>query len=307
MTMKILVTGAAGQLGRAMTRTAPALNGVEVVAATHADLDLLDAGAVRRFVTGGGFTHIVNCAGYTAVDRAETEKQACTAANIEGPANLAAAADEAGARLVHVSTDYVFDGRSHRPYAEGDKPAPLQHYGATKRRGETRVLAACPEAIIVRTQWLYGLGGPNFVETMLRLSDQRGPAGEIAVVADQVGTPTCADDLARALWAIVTSRQWVPGIYHYSDEGAATWYDLAVAVMRMAGRSTRIIPIPTEEYPTPAARPAYALLDKRRIRATYGVETPHWADSLARYMAQRDNAVNAGQHADTEQDTDRQR
>lgn len=307
MTMKILVTGAAGQLGRAMTRTAPALNGVEVVAATHADLDLLDAGAVRRFVTGGGFTHIVNCAGYTAVDRAETEKQACTAANIEGPANLASAADEAGARLVHVSTDYVFDGRSHRPYAEGDKPAPLQHYGATKRRGETRVLAACPEAIIVRTQWLYGLGGPNFVETMLRLSDQRGPAGEIAVVADQVGTPTCADDLARALWAIVTARQWVPGIYHYSDEGAATWYDLAVAVMRMAGRSTRIIPIPTEEYPTPAARPAYALLDKRRIRATYGVETPHWVDSLARYMVQRENAVNAGQHADTEQDTDRQR
>lgn len=305
--MKILVTGAAGQLGRAMTRTAPALNGVEVVAATHADLDLLDAGAVRRFVTGGGFTHIVNCAGYTAVDRAETEKQACTAANIEGPANLASAADEAGARLVHVSTDYVFDGRSHRPYAEGDKPAPLQHYGATKRRGETRVLAACPEAIIVRTQWLYGLGGPNFVETMLRLSDQRGPAGEIAVVADQVGTPTCADDLARALWAIVTARQWVPGIYHYSDEGAATWYDLAVAVMRMAGRPTRIIPIPTEEYPTPAARPAYALLDKRRIRATYGVETPHWADSLARYMAQRDNAVNARQPADKEQDTDRQR
>ncbi len=289
MTMKILVTGAAGQLGRAMTRTAPALNGVEVVAATHADLDLLDAGAVRRFVTGGGFTHIVNCAGYTAVDRAETEKQACTAANIEGPANLASAADEAGARLVHVSTDYVFDGRSHRPYAEGDKPAPLQHYGATKRRGETRVLAACPEAIIVRTQWLYGLGGPNFVETMLRLSDQRGHAGEIAVVADQVGSPTCADDLARALWAIVTARQWVPGIYHYSDEGAATWYDLAVAVMRMAGRSTQIIPIPTEEYPTPAARPAYALLDKRRIRATYGVETPHWADSLARYMAQREN------------------
>ncbi len=287
--MKILVTGAAGQLGRAMTRTAPALNGVEVVAATHADLDLLDAGAVRRFVTGGGFTHIVNCAGYTAVDRAETEKQACTAANIEGPANLASAADEAGARLVHVSTDYVFDGRSHRPYAEGDKPAPLQHYGATKRRGETRVLAACPEAIIVRTQWLYGLGGPNFVETMLRLSDQRGHAGEIAVVADQVGSPTCADDLARALWAIVTARQWVPGIYHYSDEGAATWYDLAVAVMRMAGRSTQIIPIPTEEYPTPAARPAYALLDKRRIRATYGVETPHWADSLARYMAQREN------------------
>ncbi len=289
MTMKILVTGAAGQLGRAMTRTAPALNGVEVVAATHADLDLLDAGAVRRFVTGGGFTHIVNCAGYTAVDRAETEKQACTAANIEGPANLASAADEAGARLVHVSTDYVFDGRSHRPYAEGDKPAPLQHYGATKRRGETRVLAACPEAIIVRTQWLYGLGGPNFVETMLRLSDQRGHAGEIAVVADQVGSPTCADDLARALWAIVTARQWVPGIYHYSNEGAATWYDLAVAVMRMAGRSTQIIPIPTEEYPTPAARPAYALLDKRRIRATYGVETPHWADSLARYMAQREN------------------
>ncbi len=307
MTMKILVTGAAGQLGRAMTRTAPALNGVEVVAATHADLDLLDAGAVRRFVTGGGFTHIVNCAGYTAVDRAETEKQACTAANIEGPANLASAADEAGARLVHVSTDYVFDGRSHRPYAEGDKPAPLQHYGATKRRGETRVLAACPEAIIVRTQWLYGLGGPNFVETMLRLSDQRGHAGEIAVVADQVGSPTCADDLARALWAIVTARQWVPGIYHYSNEGAATWYDLAVAVMRMAGRSTQIIPIPTEEYPTPAARPAYALLDKRRIRATYGVETPHWADSLARYMAQRDNAVNARQPAAKEQDTDRQR
>ena len=305
--MKILVTGAAGQLGRAMTRTAPALNGVEVVAATHADLDLLDAGAVRRFVTGGGFTHIVNCAGYTVVDRAETEKQACTAANIEGPANLASAADEAGARLVHVSTDYVFDGRSHRPYAEGDKPAPLQHYGATKRRGETRVLAACPEAIIVRTQWLYGLGGPNFVETMLRLSDQRGHAGEIAVVADQVGSPTCADDLARALWAIVTARQWVPGIYHYSNEGAATWYDLAVAVMRMAGRSTQIIPIPTEEYPTPAARPAYALLDKRRIRATYGVETPHWADSLARYMAQRDNAVNARQPAAKEQDTDRQR
>lgn len=286
--MKILVTGAAGQLGRAMMRTAAdAAPAVEVVGATRADLDLLDAGAVGRFVADGGFTHIVNCAAYTAVDRAETEKQACTAANVDAPANLAAAADAAGARLVHVSTDYVFDGRQYRPYAEGDRPAPLQHYGATKRRGETRVLAACPGAVIVRAQWLYGLGGPNFVDTMLRLAGERGPRGEIAVVADQVGTPTWADDLARALWRVVTARQWVPGTYHYSAEGAATWYDLAVAVMRLSGLDTAIRPIATADYPTAATRPAYALMDKRRMRATYGVETPHWADSLARYLAQR--------------------
>lgn len=286
--MKILVTGAAGQLGQALQRAIPTLlPDVETVFADRETLDLLDGDEVMRRVERGEFTHIINCAGYTAVDRAEEEKAACTAANIDAAANIAAAADAFGARLIHISSDYVFDGRQWRPYIEGDKVNPLSHYGSTKRRSETRVLAASPEAVIVRTQWLYGLGGHNFVETMLAMAAQKKPGETIQVVADQTGTPTNADDLAQALVRIISARQWVPGIYHYADEGTATWYDFAVAIFRLAGIKADVRPITTEDYPTAATRPHYTVLDRRKIKATYSLTIPHWEESLARYLQQR--------------------
>ena len=286
--MKILVTGAAGQLGKALQRVIPRLlPDVETIFADRHALDLLDGDEVMRRVERGEFTHIVNCAGYTAVDKAEEEKAACTAANIDAAANIAAAAYAFGAKLIHISSDYVFDGRQWRPYIEGDKVNPLSHYGTTKRRSETRVLAALPEAIIVRTQWLYGLGGKNFVETMISRAEKSQPGEAISVVADQTGAPTNADDLAEALVCMIKSRQWVPGIYHYANEGTATWYDFAMAIFRIAGIKANVKPIATEDYPTAATRPHYTVLDRRKIKATYSISIPHWEESLTRYLKER--------------------
>lgn len=275
--MKILVTGANGQLGNELRLLLETEMPGTTIYTDRDELDLTDAKAVEAFVLNNDITHIVNCAAYTAVDRAEEEKRQCALVNVDAVRNLGMAADAAGARLIHISTDYVFDGTGHRPYRESDKVNPISQYGTTKRQGETILLALAPESIIIRTAWLYSSFGHNFVKTMLRLADTQP---EIRVVSDQIGTPTYASDLARAILRILRSHQWVPGIYHFTNEGAASWYDFAHAIFRLARKDVKLTPIPTEDFPTPAARPAYSILDLQRIKATYGVEIPHWEDAL---------------------------
>lgn len=280
--MKILVTGAKGQLGRelhdALEKRAPGIT-------TYVDvdeLDITDRKAVEAFVSGQGFTHIVNCAAYTAVDRAEEEKLQCAAVNIDGVANLARAAEEVDAKILHISTDYVFDGKTYLPYSESDKVNPVSQYGTTKRKGETSLLGLAPSAVIIRTGWLYSPHGHNFVKTILKNS-RTEPS--LRVVCDQLGTPTYAADLAEAIVTVLFSRQWTPGILNYSNEGVCSWYDFAVAIQRIAGiTDCPVRPIASKDYPTAAERPFYSVLDKSRFRATYSIPIPHWEESLERCL-----------------------
>ena len=281
--MKTLITGANGQLGTELHEILEREFPGQTLYTDVQELDLTNAKAVDSYVANNEITHIVNCAAYTAVDRAEEEKMLCAAVNTDAVKNLAMAADANGAKIIHISTDYVFDGTNHRPYRESDKVNPISQYGTTKRKGETLLLALASQAIIIRTAWLYSAHGKNFVKTMLRLADSQP---EIKVVCDQIGTPTFARDLARAVVKVLQSHQWVPGIYHFTDEGAASWYDFAKAIFRIAGKDVKVTPIPTEDYPTPASRPSYSILDRTRIKATYGIEIPHWEEALADCLRQ---------------------
>ena len=276
--MKILVTGANGQLGRELRNVLESEIPGKTIYTDIAELDLTDAKGVDDFFKKNDISHVVNCAAYTAVDKAEEEKLECAAININAVKNLANAADAIGAKIIHISTDYVFDGTAHRPYKESDKVNPISQYGTTKRKGETALLALAPESIIIRTSWLYSPYGNNFVKTMLRLGAEQS---KIKVVSDQIGTPTYALDLARAIYMVLMSHQWVEGIFHFSNEGVCSWYDFAKSIHRIARiDKCEIKPIPTEEYPTAASRPFYSVLDKTRIKATYGVKAPYWEDSL---------------------------
>ena len=284
--MKILVTGANGQLGNELRGLLEQEMPGVTTYVDIADLDLTDASAVKSYLNKGNFSHLINCAAYTAVDKAEEQSGLCAAVNTDAVSNIARDAEELGLRIIHISTDYVFDGTSHRPYTESDKVNPTSQYGATKRKGETALLALAPDSIIIRTSWLYSPFGKNFVKTMLRLGQTNDT---IRVVADQIGTPTYAFDLAKAILAILKAQQWVPGIFHYSDEGVASWYDFATAIHRIAGtKGCKVLPIPTKDYPTPATRPMYSVLDKTRIKATYGIEIPHWETSLAHCLTRID-------------------
>lgn len=282
--MKILVTGSNGQLGRELRR---ALESTMPGVTTFTDveeLDICDAKAVADFIAAGEFTHIINCAAFTSVDKAETEQSLCYAINADAVRNIAAAASNTGAKVLHISTDYVFDGKSHRPYKESDKVCPVSAYGTSKRKGEMMLLAMCPDAVIIRTAWLYSPHGHNFVKTMLRLGREQK---EIRVVADQIGTPTSATDLADAIVTILTSRQWRPGIYHYTNEGACSWYDFTKVIHHFAGiTDCTVTPITTADYPTAATRPFYSVLDKNLIKNTYNLKIPFWIDSLKPVIAQ---------------------
>lgn len=276
--MKILVTGANGQLGHEMKNVLEEkMPGITLYTDIN-ELDLTDAKAVEKFVLDNEVTHIINCAAYTNVDRAEEDKLLCASINVNAVKNLAAAADQNGAKIIHISTDYVFDGKSYKPYDESDKVNPISQYGTTKRQGETSLLALAPNSIIIRTAWLYSPYGKNFVKTMLELGATRK---ELRVVCDQIGTPTYARDLADAIYAILSSQQWVAGIYHFTDEGACSWYDFTKSIMRIAGlKDCKVCPIPSEDYPTAAARPYYSVLNRNRIKVTYDIEIPHWEESL---------------------------
>lgn len=278
---RVLVTGALGQLGTELRRTVPP--GYEIVALDLPDFDLTRAADVRRVVHDAAPHAIINAAAYTAVDRAEDEPDLARAVNADGAAAIAGAAAEAGARLIHVSTDYVFDGTAGRPYRADDPVCPTSVYGETKAAGERAVLEATGgDAAVVRTAWLYSATGGNFVKTILRLLGSRDQVG---VVADQVGSPTWARGLAVALWRLLDDPD-ARGIHHWTDAGVASWYDLAVAVAE-EGRALGLLkqpgavrPITTAEYPTRARRPAYSVLQRSPLWEALGVPAAHWRTQL---------------------------
>ena len=278
MTKRVLITGANGQLGHEMRNVLDGDDRFEAIFTDVAELDICDAEAVNRAVADNRVDYIVNCAAYTQVDKAEDNVELCRKINATAVENLARAAAACGARMIHVSTDYVFNGRGYRPYTEDMTPEPQSVYGSTKLEGEQALQSLCPQSVIIRTAWLYSPYGNNFVKTMMRLGTERD---ELSVVADQIGTPTCAADLARAILAVLTAETFVPGIYHFSDEGACSWYDFTVAIHRLARISCRVNPIRSDEYPSRAHRPFYSVLDKSKIKQTYGITIPHWYESLS--------------------------
>lgn len=273
----ILVTGANGQLGNEMRVLSAEYAEYNYFFTDVAELDICDEQAVMDFVKANDIHVIVNCAAYTAVDKAEDNVELCTKLNQTAVGYLAKAAEAHGAEFIHVSTDYVFDGTHHLPYTEGEPTCPNSVYGVTKLGGEANALEHCRKNMIIRTAWLYSTFGNNFVKTMLRLGKEREALG---VVFDQIGTPTYARDLARAVFAAI--RQGVvPGVYHFSNEGVCSWYDFTKAIHRLAGITTcKVSPLHTDEYPAKAPRPAYSVLDKTKIKRTYGIEIPHWEESL---------------------------
>lgn len=240
-------------------------------------LDITNEQEVEAFVDSNNIDCIVNCAAFTAVDKAESEEEFCNLLNNIAPGYLAKAVGKRGGSMVQVSTDYVFDGTSHKPVTEEQPTCPNSVYGRTKLAGEESVKAGCTNYLIIRTAWLYSTFGNNFVKTMIRLGKEKP---ELGVIFDQVGTPTYARDLAAAIFTAV-NKGIVPGIYHFSNEGVISWYDFTQAIHRIAGINTcHVKPLHTAEYPTPAARPHYSVLDKTKIKQTYGIEIPYWEESL---------------------------
>jgi dTDP-4-dehydrorhamnose reductase len=279
--MKVLIVGGNGQLGRSLRALAP--EGAEIVSHDVDTLDITDKAAVDAIIQAVRPDIMFNAAAYTAVDKAESEEAAAHAVNATAVGLLADAARTVGARFVHVSTDFIFDGTAHMPYATDAAPNPLSVYGRTKLAGEA---AAGPDALIVRTAWVYAPIGGNFVRTMIRLMGQNP---EVRVIADQIGTPTYAPDLAQALWTL--AAKGASGIFHHTDAGVASWYDFAVAIQEEAlaagllDKAVPVIPIATHEYPTPAVRPQFSVLDKSATWALLGAVAPHWRVNLRRMIA----------------------
>jgi len=286
--MKVWLVGAKGMLGQAVSRALGA-TGVEYTA-TDAEVDFTDAAVVASYVERERPDWIVNCAAYTAVDQAEDEESLALRLNAAGPANLAAAAANTGASLLHISTDYVFDGTLDRPYREDDEPAPESAYGRTKLAGEEAVRSHLDRHVIIRTAWLYGHGGKNFVETMLRLMEERD---ELTIVDDQLGSPTNADDLAAAITRVVTHEAPTYGTFHFSGAGECSWYGFASEIYRQgreSGLLTRectLTPVTSDQFPQKAKRPANSRLSKERIGEAYGVVPEPWQESLRRYLTER--------------------
>ena len=275
--MNILITGCNGQLGNEMQLLEKENPQHKFFNTDVAELDITDQQAIEDFVEKNTIDGIVNCAAYTAVDKAETNKELCTSLNTVAPAYLAAAVEKRGGWMIQISTDYVFNGKSYRPYREDDTPSPDSVYGSTKLAGELGVSKFCKRTMIIRTAWLYSTFGNNFVKTMIRLGKEKE---ELGVIFDQIGTPTYAADLAAAIMTAI-NKGIVPGVYHFSNEGVISWYDFTKAIHRIAGiTSCHVRPLHTSEYPTPANRPAYSVLDKTKIKQTYGIEIPYWEESL---------------------------
>ncbi|MCD7899072.1 MAG: dTDP-4-dehydrorhamnose reductase [Bacteroides sp.] len=276
--MNLLITGANGQLGNEMRVLSKQHTEYTYFFTDIEELDICDEQAVDDFVSQNQIDIIVNCAAYTAVDNAEDNMELSAKLNSIAPGYLARAAQKRGAGIIQVSTDYVFDGTNHIPYTEDEPTCPASVYGSTKLDGERNVIDICEKAAIVRTAWLYSTFGNNFVKTMIRLGRERDTLG---VIFDQVGTPTYALDLAVAIFAMI-KKGIVPGIYHFSDEGVCSWYDFTKTIHRLAGITTcKVNPLHTADYPTKAARPHYSVLDKTKIKNTYGIEIPHWEESLS--------------------------
>jgi len=277
--MKLLITGSKGQLGSELELLAEGLPQVTCIATDSKSLNITDLAAVTAFVQDHAIDVIVNCAAYTAVDQAETDKDAADAVNCDAVAGLAQVAADLGCKLIHVSTDYVFDGAGCTPYLATDPTSPVNYYGASKLKGEQAMQRINPaNSLILRTSWVYSSFGNNFVKTMLRLGSERE---RLNVIYDQVGVPTYARDLARFILekAIYTENPSV-NIYQYTNEGVCSWYDFAYEIMQLAGLDCKVYPIPTSAYPTPAKRPHYSLMDKEALKADFDTEIPYWKSSL---------------------------
>jgi len=278
--MRILVTGANGQLGTEIKQRIIQFKNWKFFFCDVADLDITNLKAVEEYIEQKQITVIVNCAAYTAVDPAESNQKSAHAVNVTGAKNLAVVAAARELKYIHTSTDFVFDGKHHLPYKETDLPNPLSVYGSTKYLGEQEVLKTHPTTIVVRTAWLYSAHGGNFVKTMQRLGKEREQLG---VIFDQVGTPTWAGDLATTILEILSQLEnggKQVGLYHYSNEGLASWYDFAIEIMELSEINCKVLPIETKEYPTPAPRPAYSVLNKGKIKVDFELDIPHWKVSL---------------------------
>ena len=284
---KILLTGITGQVGQELQSTLTAVG--EVVGVSRQQLDLTQPEQIENAIAEIQPNLIINAAAYTAVDKAETESELAMAINANAPKVMAEAANRIGATLVHISTDYVFDGTNHTPYKEDDATNPLGIYGKSKLLGETAIRDICNSQIIVRTAWVYGcLGHGNFVKTMLRLGAARD---ELRVVADQIGSPSWAYDIAVAITQLI-KEEVTPGTYHFTNSGVASWYDFAVAIFAEAKKLNfplkiqQVIPITTADYPTPAQRPSYSVLSKVKFTQTLSINPPYWRDSLTKMLSQ---------------------
>ena len=281
--MKVLITGSNGQLGSEIKELASEYENLECIFKDLPELDICDTETLTTIITDQHINAVINCAGYTAVDKAEEEALIDQKVNSEGVLNLANALKKVDGKLIHISTDYVFDGNHSQPYKESDPVSPIGVYGQTKRAGELAVLNSSIDAIVIRTSWLYSVYGNNFVKTMLRLGNEKK---SIQVVSDQKGTPTFAKDLAKTCLDILsdagsTNISKKGSLYHYSNEGVTSWYDFATAIMEISNIDCKVIPIETKDYPTQARRPMYSVLDKSKIKSDFKVTIPHWRDSLA--------------------------
>ena len=279
---KILVIGSSGQLGNELQDLAKEYPSFRFSFYDVAEMDIVNKELVDEGIRTLKPDYLINCAAYTAVDKAETEKDLAFAINSDAVKNLALACKANGVKFMHISTDYVFDGTAQEPYSEDNPVNPTNVYGLSKLKGEQQASRNDKDVIIIRTAWVYSTYGNNFVKTMLRLMKTKP---EISVVADQEGSPTYAHDLAAAILHIISSGKWVPGIYHFTNEGVISWFDFAGEIKNLSGSSCIIHPITTEQYPTPATRPKYSVLDKTKIQQTFDVKLKSWKESLRKCLA----------------------
>jgi dTDP-4-dehydrorhamnose reductase len=286
--MKILVTGARGQLGSELALLSKSLPYAFKFVDSQ-QLDIVRTEAVQTFFNENRFDYCINAAAYTAVDNSEKEKLSAFEVNVKGTTNLAKACADNNVKFIHISTDFVFDGKNCTPYNEEDPTSPLSVYGTTKLQSENVALGNNPQTIVLRTAWLYSSFGNNFLKTILRVAREKG---KLSVVYDQVGTPTYAEDLANAIFSVIEhieqtnnpEKLW--GIYHFSNEGVASWYDFASAILEITQTPANLTPILSHEYPTLAERPSFSVLDKSKIKRTFGIKIPHWRESLVKCLSE---------------------
>ena len=275
----ILITGSHGQLGNEMQQASTRFPAFNYIYTDVEDLDICDKTALNAYVNANHVDIIVNCAAYTAVDKAEDDVALCFKINADAVRNIGEVARENSLKVVHVSTDYVFDGTNYMPYTEDQQVCPSSVYGKSKLAGENALFESCDQVVVIRTAWLYSSFGNNFVKTMMKLGSERD---SLNVIFDQIGTPTYAADLANAILQVLSHEPFVPGIYHFSDEGVCSWYDFTKSIHRIAGITCDVHPIETKDYPARTPRPHYSVLNKAKIKSTYGIVIPHWEESLVK-------------------------
>lgn len=285
---KVLVTGSYGQLGSELQQIAPQMESAEFIFTDVDTLNICDKDALQLFVKQHPVDFIVNCAAYTAVDKAEEDAEKCYDINCNAVRNIGEVAASRGIKVIHISTDYVFDGSAHIPYGEDARINPKTVYGKSKAAGEEDLMRVCLDAVIIRTSWLYSAFGDNFVKTMLKLGKERD---SLSVVFDQIGTPTNAADLSEVILQIIrktidNESAFKTGVYHFSNEGVCSWYDFAIAIHKLADITCNVLPIESKEYPAKTPRPFYSVLNKKKIKKTFGIQISHWEKSLSSCVAQ---------------------